>query len=153
GEAYTYLGAIYTNVGESSLVRQNLAKGFELRARLSAKEQSMAAGLYYFHVTGEIEKARQQFQLVAQEYPRDFYSRDNLAAIHNSLGQLEMSATEFREALALQPDNSVGYDNLGATYVWLDRLDEAQAVLNEALSHKLDDPYLHINLYMVAFLR
>ncbi len=151
--AYTYLGAIYTNVGEDGLSREELTKGFELSERLTALQKYMTSGLYYQGVTGELEKARQQFQFAAEEYPRDFYSRLNLAFIRKAVGDYEEAATLLREAVRLQPDNYVGYYNLCDTYADLGHLDEAQSILNEALTRNLDTPGLHRAMYDLAFLK
>src|SRR5262249_54952041 len=125
GLAHTYLGAIYPLVGEVGLSRQHLIRGFELRDRLGTREQYIAAGNYYFGVTGELEKARQQFQLAAQEYPRDFHVRIQLAQLHRAFAQYEQAVTLLREALRLEPDSWVSYNNLGLSYMNLDHLDEA----------------------------
>jgi DNA-binding winged helix-turn-helix (wHTH) protein/tetratricopeptide (TPR) repeat protein len=152
GYAYTKLGTMQTHSGEFSLGLENLTRGFELRDHLSAKERYMAAHNYYA-ATGELAKARQQIQLAAQEYPRDFYVRIQLAQHYRFFGQYEQAVAEQREAVRLQPDNFLGYNNLAMSYINLDRMDQAQAVLQEALLRKLDSPWLHHNRYHIAFLR
>jgi tetratricopeptide (TPR) repeat protein len=70
-----------------------------------------------------------------------------------SLGQYEKALAESQEALRLEPDEVANYANLGAFYISLNRLDAAKATLEEALTRKLDGGALHMNMYLLAFLR
>jgi tetratricopeptide (TPR) repeat protein len=47
----------------------------------------------------------------------------------------------------------VPYFILGFNYINLNRIDEAKATYAQALEHKLDHPYLHTDLYLIAFLQ
>jgi eukaryotic-like serine/threonine-protein kinase len=152
GYAYTSLGTMEANVGEFSVGLENLRRGFELRDHLSAKERYMAAYNYY-DLTGQFEKARQQIELAAREYPRDFHVRIQLGQHYRFSGQYGQAAAEEREAVRLQPDNFLGYTTLSLSYINLERLDEAQAVLREASSHNLDRWLLHQQQYFIDFLR
>ncbi len=42
---------------------------------------------------------------------------------------------------------------LGINYIRLNRLEEAKAIYRQALERKLDHPYLHADLYLIAFLQ
>jgi eukaryotic-like serine/threonine-protein kinase len=54
----------------------------------------------------------------------------------------------------VNPDNSpIPYFILGFNYVNLNRLDEAKASYRQALERKLDHPYFHTDLYLIAFLQ
>ena len=74
--------------------------------------------------------------------------------IYPTLGQYEKAVEEGREAVRLNPDNSpVSYFILMFNYVALNRLDEAKASYRQALERKLDNPFFHIDLYLIAFLQ
>jgi eukaryotic-like serine/threonine-protein kinase len=151
--AYASLGAAYSNLNEPTLASENLRKAFDLRERVSEREKLRISAFYYTHVTGELEKANQTYELWAQAYPRDVVPPGNLAVNYASLGQYEKSVTQTLEALRLDPDNGVAYSNLVADYLSLNRLDEAKAAYQKAIARKLDFPSLHLNLYGVAFLQ
>jgi predicted Zn-dependent protease len=55
--------------------------------------------------------------------------------------------------LRLDPNNVLTYTNLGQVYLELNRLDEAKATFAQAVANHLDDPYLHLNMYYLAFLQ
>jgi hypothetical protein len=52
----------------------------------------------------------------------------------------------------LSPDSAFDYSNLMEDYVALDRLDEAKTVYRQAIDRKLDGPFLHDDMYGIAFL-
>jgi tetratricopeptide (TPR) repeat protein len=70
--AYFFLGDAYGEVGEADQGFENIQKAFELRGRVSEKEQLAIEGRYHDE-TGEWEKALQDYVLLAQTYPRDFF--------------------------------------------------------------------------------
>jgi tetratricopeptide (TPR) repeat protein len=104
-------------------------------------------------VSGDIEKAIGTYELWAQAYPRDNVPRSNLGVIYGYLGQYEKAVTEIQAALRLNPDSAVGYTNLVSHYAALNRFEDAKAIFRRATERKLDNPYLHLNLYGVAFVQ
>lgn len=89
----------------------------------------------------------------AQTYPRDNVPHSNWGVIYGYLGQYEKAVTEIQQALRLNPDSALGYTNLVSHYAALNQLEEAKAIFHKAEERKLDNPYLHLNLYGVAFLQ
>jgi tetratricopeptide (TPR) repeat protein len=67
------------------------------------------------------------------------------------LGQYEKAATETRESIRLEPNSVVSYENLGEIYLAMNRFDEARTTTEEALGRKLEDVFVHLNLYGLAF--
>jgi serine/threonine protein kinase/tetratricopeptide (TPR) repeat protein len=150
--AYASLGTNYYNLGETRQGAENIRKAYELRERVSEREKLYIESHYYEFVTGDLEKARQAYDLWAQTYPRDFIPRNNLTSIYNSLGQYERAVEESREALSLSPDSNT-YSNLVLAYIDLNHLEEAQATAKVAQTKNLDSPGLRIDLYQLAFLQ
>jgi eukaryotic-like serine/threonine-protein kinase len=151
--AYASLGVRYNNLGQASLAIENVRKAYELRDRVSEREKYYIACTYFTLVTGELEKAIQQYELWIQDYPRDYVAQTNLGVNYFTLGQFERAAAITREALRLEPDSILGYNNLGVAYFSLNRLDEAKSTFDDALAHKLDGPYLRQSIYYLNFLR
>jgi serine/threonine protein kinase/Flp pilus assembly protein TadD len=151
--AYAALGTSYSNLREPALASANLKKAYEMRDRVSDREKYRFSALYYHLVTGELEKAVQTNQSWAQDYPRDNVPRSNLAAIYGYIGQYEKGIIEIAEDLRLNPDSVAGYTNLMSHYTALNRLEEAKAAYQQAKSRNLDGPFLHLNLYGIAFLQ
>ena len=149
--AYVDLGIFYGF--EINLAAENLRKAYELRERVSEREKLYISATYYTTVTGELEKAVQQYELWIREYPRDQEAYDDLAVAYVSLGQLEKATPGFQQALALNPDDGVVATNLAQNYMDLNRLDEAKATVDQALAHKSDYPGLHDTLYTLSFLQ
>ena len=151
--AYAALGTIHSNIGETNLAAENTRKAYELRERVSEREKLSIESHFDQFVTGDLEKARQVCELLAQTYPRDFVPPNNLGVIYTALGQYDKSLAEMREALLLDPAGAQSYANLVASYLSLNHLKEAWATAEEAQAKKLDSGYLHMLLYQVAFLQ
>jgi Flp pilus assembly protein TadD len=150
--AYGMLGTAYHNLGEKKLSAENTSKAYELRSRVSEWEKFYVESHYYHFVTGDMEKARQAYELWAQIYPREQVPPLNLGVIYQTLGQHEKSLSETREAFRLAPSESLNAGNLVSALIRLNRLNEARAAGDDALSKNLDSAELRLYLYQLAFL-
>lgn len=151
--AYATLGTAYHNIGEKILSAENTRKAFDRRAHVSEWEKLYIESHYHHFVTGDMEKARQVYDLWAQIYPREAVVPNNLGVIFQTLGQFDKSLTEFREALRLGPSESIYFGNVVLADVHLNRLADARAIADEALAKHLDSADLRIYLYQLAFLK
>jgi eukaryotic-like serine/threonine-protein kinase len=151
--AYARLGTSYSNIGETTLGAENTRKAYELRERVSELEKLYIESHYYQNVTGNLQEARQAYELWTQTYPRDWLPLAPLSVIYSFLGQYEKSLEEAREEFRLNPASGEAYANLVFSYLSLNRLEEARATAEEAQAKKFDSPYLHVLLYQLAFLQ
>jgi eukaryotic-like serine/threonine-protein kinase len=151
--AYASLGTSYANLAESSLGAENTKKAYELRERVSEREKFYIESHYDDYVIGNLEKARQVYELWAQSYPRDNVPPNNLGVVYTNLGQHDRSLEEEREGLCLDPRSSLSYSNVVFSCLNLNRLNEARATAEEAQAKNLDSPYLRLSLYQLAFLQ
>jgi eukaryotic-like serine/threonine-protein kinase len=151
--AYEGLGTSFYNLGESGLARDNFTKAFQLNARASERERFVIAARYYQMVTGEIEKAIENFQIWVQAYPRDARAHGNLGGLYGITGHFENAAAETLEALHLSPDAGANYANLILSYAAMNRLKEAKDIYDKAIARGVaDDPLTHLSFFGVAFL-
>jgi eukaryotic-like serine/threonine-protein kinase len=150
--AYAALGTCYQNQGEKKLAADNTRNAYELRGHVSEPERFYIESHYYHFVTGDLEKARQVYELWAQTYPRENIPPNNLGTIYQSLGQFDKELTGFRDALRLSSDG-LGYANLVDSYTHLNRFSEARAAADEAIAKNFDSPSLRLYLYKLAFLQ
>jgi serine/threonine protein kinase/tetratricopeptide (TPR) repeat protein len=151
--AYVDLGTSYSNLGQGSLARENFKKAYELRERVSQREKYEITTSYFGSVTGELEKAAQQYELLIHDYPRDPSAHNNLGVVCSVLGQHEKAAALLREELPFDQDASATYGNLALEYMALNRLDEAKATIDQALARKLDVFAVRFAIYHLAFLQ
>jgi Flp pilus assembly protein TadD len=139
-QAYRALGVVYNNLRQPQLARENFAKAFELRDRVSEPERFSITARYYDTVTGNADKAIETYELWKKIYPRDYTARTNLAIRYNNAGRFEDSLAEFQEAARLSPNTPIIRGNLAAGYMQLGRFDEAKAVIKKALEQRLNHP-------------
>jgi len=151
--AYASLGTSYWNLGETSLAAGNTRKAYELLDRVSEREKFYIESHYYDLVTGDLEKARQAYELWAQTYPRDDVPSGNLADNYAILGQFDKALAGYREVLQLNPSSRLGYAALAGSYLYLNHPEEVRTTTEEAQAKNLDSPSLHFYLYQLAFLQ
>lgn len=151
--AYSALGNMYGNsLLEPGLAAENIRKAYELRDHVSAFERFGITTDYYNSVTGELEKAVQECELWAQAYPRDPRPHLYCGSINEYLGQYEMGAVRDRVAIRLHGDIGIAYSNLMEVEIALNHLDQAKLAYQEAIERKLDNSFLHDDMYSIAFL-
>ncbi len=148
--AYAALASCYLNTGQDTLAIENYKKAFELRDRVSVREQFLIDGLYYAFATGELEKAIQNYAAWIQTYPGDEIPYATVGALYDGIGQYEKAAEKLRERSRLAGNSD---DNLVEVYAGLNRFDEAQSVLESVRKRRGDVPYLRQLAYFMAFLQ
>jgi len=150
--AYARMGTSYSDLNETARSAECVRKAYELRERVSQREEFYIASHYEMFVTGNLEAARKVYELSAQTYPRDT-RLGNLGFLYSQLGEYEKALAEYKEDLKLNSGQADAYADLASAYLQLNKLDEAQAAARQALGHDMDVPEIHLNLYWVNFLR
>ena len=101
--AYAALSESYANFGEERLASENAKKAYELRDRVTELERFILESNYYSIVTGDLEKARQTYELMSRTYPRNSNSHFNLGNLYTNLGQYEKGLAEAQESFPPEP--------------------------------------------------
>jgi tetratricopeptide (TPR) repeat protein len=138
------------SIGRSS---QYYTKAFQLREHVSEREKLRITASYYWHVTGELDKAAQTYHEEIQAYPGEYRARLELGTVHAFQGQYEEASEAYRQSLRLAPDNVGAYVDLANTLLALQGFDEAWQIVRQAHARKLDSSILHDALYTLAFIR
>jgi len=152
--AYAQLGGTYFSLGESELGAQNIAKAYELRDRVSDRENYLITFGYHREVTGNLELARQTLESWIQKYPGDLFPHGYLSGFTSpGTGHYDRAVEEGQKAIELDPDFAIGYENVAFAYVYLNRLPEAEALLHKASERKIEVVQFSLLRYFIAFLR
>jgi tetratricopeptide (TPR) repeat protein len=150
--AYAWVGAGYFHPGQAALAADNLRKAYNLRQRLTQRDQFLTESFYYRVCTRELDKAVHLYEQWLQVYPLDWIPHGELGVILTEFGQHERAAAETREALRLWPTVPY-YGGLLNLYIWLGQWNEAKATFDEALARQFDDMFLRQVRYDLAFLQ
>ena len=150
--AYAALGTEYENRGQSALAIANYQKAYALRNRVSQRERLNIEGHYYDAVTGEMEKAIENYKEASLNDPADVRPHQNLSVVYEELGQYDKAVDEALKSIRLAPDNVGLYAILQYSYNALDQPEKAKAAFDQARARKLDDPSLRQYRYYTAFL-
>jgi hypothetical protein len=148
--AYANLGFAYDDQGESGLSVENATKAYQLKDRVSQREQSVITATYQMHVTGNMEEAERTCQLWAATYPRDPMPHGFLSGgIYGVLGRYDRAVEEGKKAVELGPDFALAYNILALGHVAMNNLPEAEKVLQRASDLKLDAPDYSVDRYLM----
>ncbi len=150
--AYEALGTTYVALGEPAQASEMIQKAYELRERVSTREQFEITTAFHVGVTGDLEKAQQTAQVWARAYPRDAGPHQRMAWSYELMGRYEKGIAENLEAIRMDPSFAMIYSNLMEDYTSLNRLADAKATYQRALDQRLDGTYLHADYYVIAFL-
>jgi DNA-binding winged helix-turn-helix (wHTH) protein/tetratricopeptide (TPR) repeat protein len=152
--AYSVLGQVYGNIGESELSAESETRAYELRDRASDEERYWISSSYDKQVTGNLQKADQTCELWMQAYPRAIEPHGFLSGnISLVRGNYEKAVEEAKIALGIDPDFGIGYSNLVVSDLALDRIEDAENTLRQASERKLEIPDFVIQRYMIAFFK
>jgi len=151
--AYASLGMSYEFLGQTVLAAENSKKAYEMRGQVSEQERFYIESHYQEVALGDLEKARQVYELWAQTYPRADNPPSNLSDIYAAFGQYEKALAEDREGLRLSPESATQYAGVAGDFIELDRLEQARGTAEEARAKNLDSPRLRFYLYQLAFLQ
>jgi serine/threonine protein kinase/tetratricopeptide (TPR) repeat protein len=152
--AYAHLGRLYATLGESELGAKNIAKAYELRNRVSDRENYEITFNYHRQITRNLEVARQTLESWAQKYPGERGPHGFLGAFTTQgSGRYEKAVEEGQKAIGLDPDYSIGYQNVTFANIYQNKLPEAEATLRQASQRKIEVNELSICRYFIAFLR
>jgi eukaryotic-like serine/threonine-protein kinase len=151
--AYQRIGTMYGNIGQSDLGMEFSKKAFALRERATERERFHITSAYYVTATKELDNWIEVLELWRQTYPRDFAPRNNLAYAYIRVGQYEKAIEEASEGIRLNPNAVLLYNTLGGAYRALGRYDEARAIFEQAHARNLDISWIHLNLYLIAFVQ
>jgi tetratricopeptide (TPR) repeat protein len=151
--AYVALSLSYYTLNEVERAAENARKAYELRDKVSEHERFTIVTNYDLTVTGDLDKAAQEYELWKKMYPRDSLPYMGLGFIFSRLGDMDRALEQDSEAMRLEPNDWVSYSSLADDYINLNRFDEAEAVLKKAEERRLEVQYLLLNRYKLAFLK
>lgn len=152
--AYAYLGRIHSDLGETELAAENVAKAYELRDRVSDQENFLITFVYHREVTRNLELARQTLEAWIQRHPGAFLPHGFLSGFTSpGTGHYERAAEEGLKAIELDPDFAIGYENVTFAYLYENRLAEAEALLRKASQRGIEVVQFSLVRYFIAFLR
>jgi tetratricopeptide (TPR) repeat protein len=147
--AYARLGTVYGNTPALGLASEYRRKAFELKDRVSEPERMYIAAHYHLS-EGEVEKAREIYEVWSQTYPRAYTPRNNLGVIYSQQAEHERALREFQEALRLNPTEELPYFNVGTSFLALGRIDEARRTFEDQQTRLGETPRLQLSLSKVA---
>jgi serine/threonine protein kinase/tetratricopeptide (TPR) repeat protein len=148
---YRMLANAYNGMGQPGRAMEYYTRAFQLRDHASEFERLSIAAAYYRNVTGELEKAADAYQQMADSYPRGSTAYNNVGLVSAQLGRYEKAEEMTWKAQRLDPTSPLYYENLTVYSLALQKFDETLRIFRDAQARKIDTPGLRTNVYDVAF--
>lgn len=118
---------------------------------IDLQETRLVAGRL-FRDTGNLIRAREQYEILLKTYPESIELRYELAMIAEKQDKLDEMEQQLRRIMELRPDYAQAWNALG--YSLADRnvrLGEARDFIEKAVKLSPDDPYIQDSLGWVLF--
>ena len=125
--AHAKLGVVCFNLDMSCGVPE-LTRAFELRERLTEREQFYLTAHYHRLARNDLESARPVYEVWKASYPRDSVPYNSLGFLYARLGRLDRMVAEFEGAARVAPTFS-NYSNLFDAYLSVGRVADAVHLL------------------------
>jgi eukaryotic-like serine/threonine-protein kinase len=148
--AYWRMGAAYLFLGKTELSEASYTHAYQLRDRLTEKNQLGIEIDYSAWVTGDWEKEYSSVLRFLEIFPRDVLAHANLRAAFVHLGQPGRAADEAAETARLRP-SSYYFGSAIQSIRFASRFSEAKSWLAEADALKLDNSLIRRERLIVAF--
>lgn len=149
---YAAAGTDYWNLGMMETARKYYARAYELRDRVTERENLELIAHYYCSVTGQLDKQLEALHRLIESYPEEPAAYLNLGNALFGLGKIDKAVNATKQNLRLAPDWPMGYSNLAAQLLALQHFDESREILHRAAALKMDDLGIRSELYVLAFL-
>jgi eukaryotic-like serine/threonine-protein kinase len=146
---YGGIGAVYASQKNDEVSAPSFTRAYQLRERLTEKDQLNTEFLYYAAVIGDLEKAYSSLVRLLQIFPRDVFAHINLGTTLAKLGQPDRAADEAAEAVRLQPSSYYLYDAILNSRL-ASRFSEAKSLLTKADDLKFDNLLIRREELIVA---
>ena len=149
--AYRAAAWDYRDLGDKQRSSEYYSRAFELREHASDRERLLIEADYYFWVVGDLDKAAQVYQELAETYPLDHYAYMGLGNVYSLQGDYEQSLVVYHQALRLAQDDVRVNEALAETLLELHHFDETRRVIHEAEARGQDHFVFRLVLYVLGF--
>src|SRR5882724_6310795 len=148
---YEGIGAANSYLGHYDLRNASYTRAYQLRDRMTEKDRLNIDYLYYFYVTGELDKAYSVLLRSLELFPRDVFFHNNLAYTLSQLGQLKRGADVRDETARLEPSPFYFGWAIDANAI-ASRFNEARSRLAQAEALNFDSVELRLQRLRLAFI-
>jgi tetratricopeptide (TPR) repeat protein len=148
--AYSLLGAMQSQFGDTGQGEKNVTKAYQLLDRTNAYEKLSIPAIYYFQVIRDYDKAATLYDEWARTFPREPEAWSGLGITYDYAGQYDRGLSAMLEAHRLHP-SALSYGMIAVNNVALNRLDEARTTIAKARDLHIE-PFLSSPvLYQIGF--
>ena len=122
------------NMGRSEAANVLWEQALSKMDTMTPRERYRTMGLYFMRVTGNYEKAIENYQALVDAYPADNSAHNNLAVAHFSTLNFEAARDHVRQALEVYPNNIIMRSNLALFAMYAGDFETAKTEAEQALT-------------------
>lgn len=144
--AHMQLSAYYASiVGKNSRTIEELQKAYDLRLRVTDREQRRIEASF-FEAQERYEDTAQALSVLVGLYPDDVDAHSDLSDAYVAIGQWDPAVAELREAVRLDPSSPPANSRLVIRLAHKNAYPEALAAYRAAKARGIESPQLHWGL-------
>jgi len=122
------------NMGRAEAANVLWEQALSKMETMTPRERYRTLGLYYMRVTGNYEKAIENYQALVDAYPADNSAHNNLAVAYFATLNFDAARDHGRQALEVYPNNVIMRSNLALFAMYAGDFDTATAEAEQTLS-------------------
>lgn len=134
GRAYSGWAVAAHHLGRSTEAEEVWEKSLSLMDTMTERERYRTLGTYYMVVTGNFQKAIENFRTLVEKYPADGAGHNNLAVSYFSVLDFEKAMEQGRRVLEIFPSNLFYKQNLALYAMYAGDFKEAETQALEVIA-------------------
>jgi DNA-binding winged helix-turn-helix (wHTH) protein/tetratricopeptide (TPR) repeat protein len=150
--AYSSLSNCYSNLSQSALAHDAMAKAYKFRDQAEEPERLRITTLYEYWKTGDRHAAIRNYETWAAMYPRQSYPIMMAGSFQIWVGRLDLAIADEQRAMSLDPNSISTYIYLCESLLDTGRIHEANSTCRQALARGFDTLSIHYFLRSITLL-
>lgn len=150
--AYYSLATSLANAGDFAAAREASAKAYSLRDTAGKSQAFGITALYNFLVTQDLYESLRNYENWASLYPNSISAWNGSSYVQANLGHFREAVVSERHALALSTGSATQMNDMALSLIQSGNPDEARKLLDQAAAMHLDDFFVRVRYFELAYL-
>ncbi len=153
GRAYSGWAVAAHHLGRSDEAEETWEKALSLMETMTERERYRTLGTYYMVISGNYQKAIENYETLVEKYPADGAGHNNLAVAYFSTLDFEGAREEGGRVLDIYPNNLFYKQNAALYAMYAGEFDEAEARARDVIEADETRYYARLPVAIAALAR
>ncbi len=153
GRAYSGWAVAAHHLGRSEEAQEIWGQALSLMSTMTERERYRTVGTYYMVVSGNYQKAIENFEALVENYPADGAGHNNLAVSYFATLDFEQAMDRGQRVLEIYPNNLFYQQNAALYAMYAGNFDSAEAQAREVITADSSRYYARLPVAIAALSR